>query len=63
MANRVYWLYMLASQTGLRAQELNSLRPTSFDLISNPAIVTIACTVSKRRKTDIILLSRDFAVC
>ena len=56
-----YWLYLIASQTGLRAQELNSLKPTSFDLTSDPATVTIACTVSKRRKTDTILLSRDFA--
>jgi integrase len=56
-----YWLYLVASQTGLRAQELNSLKPSSFDLDSNPASVTVHCTISKRRKTDTILLSRDFA--
>ena len=56
-----YWLYLLASQTGLRAQELNSLKPSSFDLTSDSATVTIACTVSKRRKTDTISVSRDFA--
>ena len=31
---------------------MNSLKPTSFNLNSEPATVTIACTVSKRRKTD-----------
>ena len=56
-----YWLYLVASQSGLRAQELNSLKPTSFDLDSDPATVTVHCTISKRRKTDTILLSRDFA--
>jgi site-specific recombinase XerC len=56
-----FWLYMLASQSGLRAQELNSLKPTSFDLVSNPPTVTVHCTISKRRKTDTVLLGRDFA--
>ena len=45
-----YWLYLIATQTGLRAQELNSLKPTSFDLNSEPATVTIACTVSQTQK-------------
>jgi integrase len=45
----------------LRAQELNSLRPSSFDFDSDPATVTVHCTISKRRKTDTHLLSRDFA--
>jgi integrase len=52
---------LLASQTGLRAQELNSLKPSSVELNSEPATVTVACTASKRRKTDTILLSRGFA--
>lgn len=56
----LYQRYLIASQTGLRAQELNSLKPTSFNLNCEPATVTIACTVSKRRKTNCILLSRDF---
>ena len=56
-----YWLYLIASQTGLRAQELNSLKPTSFDLDAEPPAVTVHCTISKRRKTDRILLRRDFA--
>lgn len=56
-----YWLYLTASQTGLRAAELHSLKPSSFDLTIDPPTVTVACTVSKRRKTDTILLSRDFA--
>ncbi len=55
------WLWMLASQTGLRAQELNSLTPTSFDLDSEPATITVHCTISKRRTTDTIVLRRDFA--
>jgi integrase len=56
-----YWLYLVAAMTGLRAQELHSLKPTSFSLDSNPPYVEIACTVSKRRKTDRILLSKQFA--
>ena len=56
-----YWLYLIASQTGLRAQELDSLKPSSFHLDAEPPDVTVHCTIWKRRKTDQILLRRDFA--
>jgi integrase len=56
-----YWLYLTASQTGLRAQELNSLKPSSFDLNGESATVTVHCTISKRRTTDTLMLSRDFS--
>lgn len=56
-----FWLYLVASQTGLRAQELNSLSPSSFHLKSLPAFVQVDCTVSKRRTLDRIELRADFA--
>ena len=56
-----YWLYLLASQTGLRAQELHSLTPASFHLKDPPPFVEISCTVSKRRTTDRIELHPGFA--
>lgn len=56
-----YWLYLLASQTGLRAQELNSLSPASFHLDAEQPYVEVHCTISKRRTTDRILLRQDFA--
>lgn len=56
-----FWLYLVASQTGLRAQELNSLSPSSFHLKSFPAFVQVDCTVSKRRTLDRIELRADFA--
>ncbi len=55
------WLYLLASQTGLRAQELHSLKPTSFNLDAEPASVVVHCTISKRRRQDEILLRREFS--
>ncbi|BBO31108.1 hypothetical protein PLANPX_0720 [Lacipirellula parvula] len=57
-----FWLYLVASQTGLRAQELNSLTPDSFHLKSVPPFVQIDCTVSKRRTLDRIELRADFAL-
>jgi integrase len=54
-------LYLVASQTGLRATELASLTPKSFDLESPSPTVTIHCTISKRRKTDEVPLSRQLA--
>lgn len=56
-----HWLYLIASQTGLRAQELHSLTPQSFRLNDSPPFVEISCTVSKRRTTDRIELHPDFA--
>lgn len=45
-----YWLYLIASQTGLRAQELHSLAPASFHLDARPPYVEIRNTISKRGK-------------
>lgn len=45
-----YWLYLIASQTGLRAQELHSLTPASFHLNEEPPYVEIRNTISKRGK-------------
>lgn len=56
-----FWLYLIASQTGLRAQELNSVAPSNFHLDGEQPFVQIHCTVSKRRKTDRIELHREFA--
>lgn len=56
-----YWLYLLASQTGLRAQELHSLTPQSFHLNSAAPYVEVHCTISKRRTTDRIELHSEFA--
>jgi len=56
-----YWLYLLASQTGLRAQELHSLTPQSFHLSHAAPYVELRCTVSKRRTTDRIELHPEFA--
>lgn len=60
-----YWLYLLASQTGLRAQELHSLSPSCFCLGSKNPFVEISNRISKRGKVtgrkDRILIKRDFA--
>lgn len=45
-----YWLYLIASQTGLRAQELHSLAPSNFRLDARPPYVEIRNTISKRGK-------------
>jgi integrase len=45
-----YWLYLIASQTGLRAQELHSLTPANFHLYEQPPYVEIRNTISKRGK-------------
>ena len=55
------WLYLIASQSGARAQELHSLKPSSFHLDAEPPYVEIHCTISKRRTTDQIMLRHDFA--
>ena len=48
-------LYQFANQTGLRASEIASLTPRSFDFERRQ--VTIHCTISKRRKYDQIPMS------
>ncbi len=54
-------LYLVAGYTGLRASELASLTPTSFDLESHLATVTVEAGHSKRRKRDVLPLRQDLA--
>jgi integrase len=56
-----YFAYLISAMTGLRAAEVNSLRPSSFHLDAKQPFVRIHCTVSKRRLTDELLLRQDFA--
>lgn len=49
-------LYRLAVETGLRANELRSLKPTSFDLDTDEPTVTVAAGYSKRRREDVLPL-------
>ncbi len=52
-------LYRLAAMTGLRANELASLTPASFDLVANVPIVTVEAGYSKRRREDVLPLHSD----
>lgn len=54
-------LYLVAGYTGLRASELASLIPKSFDLESMPATVTVEAGHSKHRKRDVLPLRHDLA--
>lgn len=54
-------LYRLAVGTGLRASELTSLTPGSFDLDAVPPTVTVAAGYSKHRREDVQPLRRDLA--
>jgi integrase len=49
-------LYRLAVETGLRAKELRSLTPASFDLTAGAPTVTVAAAYSKRRREDTLPL-------
>jgi integrase len=55
------FVYLVAAETGLRASELASLRPSSFDLAAILPFVKVACTISRRRKTDRIELRPETA--
>lgn len=52
-------LYLLAQRTGLRRKELRSLTPRSFDLTSDQPTVRVGAAHSKRRKNDVLPLTRD----
>ena len=52
-------LYRIAAMTGLRASELASLTPASFDLTTDTPTVTLEAGYSKRRRTDILPLHSD----
>jgi len=54
-------LSVLATNTGLRAGELASLRPASFDLASSPATVRVLAAYTKNREEAELLLRDDLA--
>ena len=54
-------LYHLAVTTGLRASELASLTPRSFDLGSDPPTVAVEAGYSKHRRRDVLPLRADVA--
>jgi integrase len=54
-------LYTLAANTGLRASELASLAPASFDLDAQPPTVTVEAGYSKHRRQDEQPLRADVA--
>lgn len=49
-------LYMVAAYTRLRASELSSLTPASFDLDGHPPTVTVQAGYSKHRRRDVLPL-------
>jgi integrase len=53
-------LYRVAVETGLRASELASLTPASFNLKDLPT-VTVAAAYSKHRRDDVVPLRPDLA--
>ncbi len=53
--------YRLAAWTGLRADELRSLTPASFDLDAQPPTVTVAAAYSTRRRHDVQPIRPDQA--
>ncbi len=60
-----YWLYLIASQTGLRCQELHLLCPNNFYFNCDQPYVQIASSISKRGKVtgkvDTINIQAEFA--
>lgn len=54
-------LYRLAVETGLRAGELRSLTPRSFDLGGDVATVTVLAAYSKHRRDDTLPLLQSTA--
>ena len=54
-------LYLVAVNTGLRANELASLVPESFDLESDPPTMTVEAAYSKHRRRDVMPLRPDLA--
>ncbi len=52
-------LYYVAAFTGLRAQELASLTPQSFDLDADPPTVCVDACYSKHRRRDVLPLAED----
>ena len=54
-------LYLVALQTGLRAGELASLTPSSFNLDVDPPTVTVEASYSKHRRRDLLPIRPDLA--
>ncbi len=54
-------LYVVGAYTGYRRNEIGSVTPRSFDFDSDPPTLTVRAGHSKRRRTDILPLRRDFA--
>lgn len=54
-----YWLYRIAAETGLRANELRSLTRASFDL--NAATVRVAAASVKNRRPVVLPIRQDTA--
>ncbi len=52
-------LYRVAAYTGLRASELASLRPESFNFESDLPTVTVQAAYSKHRRTDVLPLHQS----
>ena len=52
-------LYRVAAMTGLRASELASLTPASFDLAADVPTVTLEAAYSKHRREDVLPLHPD----
>ncbi len=52
-------LYRIAVTTGLRASELASLTPASFDLAADVPTVTLEAAYSKHRREDVLPLHPD----
>ncbi len=51
----------MAAKTGLRASELASLTPASFNLAADPPTVALAAAYSKHRREDVLPLQSDLA--
>src|SRR5262249_52899670 len=56
-----FFLYIFAAHTGLRASELASLTPESFELHGPTPTCTVAAAYSKHRQEDVQPIREDIA--
>jgi site-specific recombinase XerC len=56
-----HFLYLVAASSGLRASEMATLLPESFDLVGDPATVTVASACTKNRRQAVQPLPADVA--
>ncbi|QDU62833.1 site-specific tyrosine recombinase XerC [Planctomycetes bacterium Pan216] len=54
-------IYLVATNTGFRRNEIASLTARSFAFAADPPTVTVKASYSKRRREDTIPVRRDFA--